>query len=312
MKKQKEQLPENPKFHDTWLLLRKYRDVVWGLELSVQQVKRRFQMEFGSSIEDFLESIYIAGVDFSDNGIQEQARSIEKSYQMLKLLENSVNIMRNKHKNGEMYYWLLYYSYLSPQQYQSVDEIIEMLKPHISDISQRTFFRKPMSVVIFNLLYWSGMRSGELLALTLNDFDFEVCTVSITKNYARMNGEDLFLEPKTPKSNRKITLPQFVCDLVKNYADRLYGYSPSDRLFETTKHYLKNEMDRGCRKTGLKEIRVHDLRHSHASLLIELGFAPLLISERLGHESVTTTLEIYSHLYPTKQGEVASRLQDFA
>ena len=147
MKKQKEQLPENPKFHDTWLLLRKYRDVVWGLELSVQQVKRRFQMEFGSSIEDFLESIYIAGVDFSDNGIQEQARSIEKSYQMLKLLENSVNIMRNKHKNGEMYYWLLYYSYLSPQQYQSVDEIIEMLKPHISDISQRTFFRRRRNAI---------------------------------------------------------------------------------------------------------------------------------------------------------------------
>ena len=189
------------------------------------------------------------------------------------------------------------------EQYWTVDEF----KVFIEAISD-----KPMSVVIFNLLYWSGMRSGELLALTLNDFDFEVCTVSITKNYARMNGEDLFLEPKTPKSNRKITLPQFVCDLVKNYADRLYGYSPSDRLFETTKHYLKNEMDRGCRKTGLKEIRVHDLRHSHASLLIELGFAPLLISERLGHESVTTTLEIYSHLYPTKQGEVASRLQDFA
>ena len=142
MKKQKEQLPENPKFHDTWLLLRKYRDVVWGLELSVQQVKRRFQMEFGSSIEDFLESIYIAGVDFSDNGIQEQARSIEKSYQMLKLLENSVNIMRNKHKNGEMYYWLLYYSFLSPQQYRSADEIIEQLKPHIRDISYRTYYRK--------------------------------------------------------------------------------------------------------------------------------------------------------------------------
>lgn len=107
MKKQKEQQPENPKFHDTWLLLQKYRDVVWGLELSVQQVKRCFQMEFGSSIEDFLESIYLAGVDFADNGIEEQARSIEKSYQMLKLLENSVNIMRNKHKYGETYYWLL-------------------------------------------------------------------------------------------------------------------------------------------------------------------------------------------------------------
>lgn len=165
MKKQKEQLPENPKFHDTWLLLRKYRDVVWGLELSVQQVKRRFQMEFGSNIEDFLESIYIAGVDFSDNGIQEQARSIEKSYQMLKLLENSVNIMRNKHKNGEMYYWLLYYSYLSPQQYQSVDEIIEMLKPHISDISQRTFFRRRRNAIeALSSILW-GYTSQDSLHL---------------------------------------------------------------------------------------------------------------------------------------------------
>lgn len=165
MKKQKEQLPENPKFHDTWLLLRKYRDVVWGLELSVQQVKRRFQMEFGSSIEDFLESIYIAGVDFSDNGIQEQARSIEKSYQMLKLLENSVNIMRNKHKNGEMYYWLLYYSYLSPQQYRSVDEIIEMLKSHISDISQRTFFRRRRNAIeALSSILW-GYTSQDSLHL---------------------------------------------------------------------------------------------------------------------------------------------------
>lgn len=111
MKKQPEQMPEDQRFHDTYLLLKKYRDVVWGLELSVQQVKRRFQMEVGSSIKDFLDSIYLAGVDFSDNGIEEQARSIEKSYQMLKLLETSVNIMRNKHKHGEMYYWLLYYPF---------------------------------------------------------------------------------------------------------------------------------------------------------------------------------------------------------
>lgn len=165
MKKQMEQLPENPKFHDTWLLLRKYRDVVWGLELSVQQVKRRFQMEFGSSIEDFLESVYIAGVDFSDNGIEEQARNIEKSYQMLKLLESSVNIMRNKHKCGEMYYWLLYYSYLSPQQYRSVDEIIEMLRPHISDISQRTFFRRRKDAInALSSILW-GYTSKDSLKL---------------------------------------------------------------------------------------------------------------------------------------------------
>lgn len=165
MKKQMEQLPDIPKFHDTWLLLRKYRDVVWGLELSVQQVKRRFQMEIGSSIEDFLDSIYIAGVDFSDNGIQEQARSIEKSYQMLKLLETSVNIMRSKHKYGEMYYWLLYYSYLSPQQYRNVDEIIEMLRPHITDISQRTFFRRRKDAInALSSILW-GYTSKDSLNL---------------------------------------------------------------------------------------------------------------------------------------------------
>ena len=66
-------------------------------------------------------------------------------------------------------------------------------------------------------------------------------------------------------------------------------------------------MDRGCRKPGAKRIRVHDLRHSHASLLIEKGFTPLLIAERLGHEKIETTLETYSHLFPNKQNEVASK-----
>lgn len=165
MKKQPEQMPEDQRFHDTYLLLKKYRDVVWSLELSVQQVKRRFQMEVGGSIEDFLESIYLAGVDFSDNDIEEQARSIEKSYQMLKLLETSVNIMRNKHKHGEMYYWLLYYSYLSPQQYRSVDEIIEMIRPHVSDISERTFFRRRKNAVeALSSILW-GYTSRDSLSL---------------------------------------------------------------------------------------------------------------------------------------------------
>ena len=115
---------ENPLYHDTWMLLRKYRDVVWSLELSVQQ------------------SIYLAGVDFVDSGIQEHARSIERSYKMLRLMETAVNLLRSKHKYGETYYWLLYYTYLSPQQYKNTEEIIEQLQPHIRDISYRTYFRK--------------------------------------------------------------------------------------------------------------------------------------------------------------------------
>jgi integrase len=70
--------------------------------------------------------------------------------------------------------------------------------------------------------------------------------------------------------------------------------------------HLKN----ACEKTGVKRIRIHDIRHSHASLLIELGFSPLAISERLGHENVTTTLQVYSHLYPNKAEKVAKTLND--
>ncbi len=169
---------------------------------------------------------------------------------------------------------------------------------------------KLMSKVMFELLFWTGMRSGELLALTLNDFDFTAKTVHICKNYARLNREDIILTPKTPKSIRYIAIPDFICDTVKDYVTHLYGYNSNERLFPVTKRYLQHEIIRGYNAAELKKIRVHDLRHSHASLLIEQGFSPLLISERLGHEDIQTTLRIYSHLYPNKHSEVADKLQE--
>ena len=133
---------ENPLYHDTWKLLKKYRDVVWSLELSVQHVRSKFEIEYGASIEDFLESIYLAGADLSGSDIEQHAQCIERSHKMLKLLDSAVELLRVKHKNGEAYYWLLYYSFLSPQQLKNVEEIIETLRPHIRDISFRTYYRK--------------------------------------------------------------------------------------------------------------------------------------------------------------------------
>ena len=75
-KNQEYDVTQNPLYHDTWKLLRKYRDVVWSLELSVQQVRSKFQIEYGSSIEDFLESIYLAGADLSGSEIEHHARCI--------------------------------------------------------------------------------------------------------------------------------------------------------------------------------------------------------------------------------------------
>ena len=167
---------------------------------------------------------------------------------------------------------------------------------------------KPVSYAIFMTLYYTGMREGELLALTLADIDFEKSTITINKSYQRINREDVITTPKTPKSNRVVTMPNVLAECLKAYIGQCYDLDEEDRIFPYTKYFLTHEMQRGCKKSGVKKIRIHDIRHSHASLLVEMGFSPLLIAERLGHERVQTTMETYSHLYPNKQVEVANRL----
>lgn len=167
---------------------------------------------------------------------------------------------------------------------------------------------KPQSYYAFEMLYWCGIRMGELLALTPKDFDFEKCTLTINKSYQRLKGQDVITSPKTPKSNRTIKMPKFLCDEMKEYIGMLYEIKPKDRLFQITKSYLHHEMDRGAKESGVKRIRVHDLRHSHISHLIELGFSALAIAERVGHESIDITYR-YAHLFPTKQTEMADKLE---
>ena len=166
---------------------------------------------------------------------------------------------------------------------------------------------KPISYYAFEMLYWCGIREGELLALTSADFDFDKETVSINKSYQRLKGRDVVTTPKTKKSNRIIKLPQFLSVEMQEYLKMLYGAKPDDRIFPITKHYLKHEMERGCKATGVKRIRIHDSRHSHVSLLIDMGFTALAIADRVGHESIDITYK-YAHLFPTTQTEMAEKL----
>ena len=166
---------------------------------------------------------------------------------------------------------------------------------------------KRLSYMAFMTLYWTGMRLGELLALNPKDVDLEKRTISITKSYQRLGKKDVITPPKTPKSKRVITIPEFLAADIKDYMDSLYDLQEDDRLFPITKYYLEHEMQRGIKESGVKRIRVHDLRHSHASMLIELGFSPLEIANRLGHEKVETTLNTYAHLYPNKQTKLAEQ-----
>lgn len=169
-KRTKKALAEDSCYHDTWRLLKKYRDVVWSMELSVQQVKKEFEIEFGSTIDDFLESVYLAGADLGGTKIESHARCIERSNQMITLLGNAVELLRTRHKNGETYYWLLYYTYLSPQQLQNVDEIIDQLRPHLRDISIPTYYRKRKKAVeALSSILW-GYTSQECMKVLAEFF----------------------------------------------------------------------------------------------------------------------------------------------
>lgn len=166
---------------------------------------------------------------------------------------------------------------------------------------------KPMSYYAFEMLYWCGIREGELLALTPEDFDFKKGTVSISKSYQRLHGEDVITSPKTRKSIRTIRMPEFLGDEMQDYIQSLYGVKKQDRIFPLTKSYLYHEMERGAKAAGVKRIRIHDLRHSHVSLLIDMGFSVVAIADRVGHESIDITYR-YAHLFPSKQMEMADKL----
>lgn len=166
---------------------------------------------------------------------------------------------------------------------------------------------KPKAYYAFEMLYWCGLRVGELLALTPSDFDFKNQTVTISKSYQRIKGKDVITSPKTKKSYRTIKMPKILCEEMQEYINMFYSAGKDERIFIATKYYLHHEMDRGSKEAGVKRIRIHDLRHSHVSLLIEMGFSALAIADRLGHESIEVTYR-YAHLFPSKQTEMANKL----
>ena len=167
-KKVEQDVRDDPRYHDTRKLLRKYRDVTWSLELSVQRLKNQFHVEYGTDIEDFLDSVYLAGADLGGTELEHHAQCIERSHKMLTLVQNAVELLRTKHKNGEIYYWLLYYTYLSPQQFQSTAEVIGQLQPYIRDISFRTYYRRRQEAIeALSAVLWGYTAQDNLEVLEL-------------------------------------------------------------------------------------------------------------------------------------------------
>lgn len=162
----------------------------------------------------------------------------------------------------------------------------------------------------FRTLYYTGIRIGEMLALQVQDIDFVKKILIVNKGLQRIDKEDYIDEPKTVKSNRRINLPDFLLADLKEYISKMGKDLPTDRLFPKSKGYFEKKKATVLRSCNLPHIRIHDLRHSHASLLIELGFSPIAVAERLGHQKVSTTLNIYGHLFPNKQAGMAEKLNE--
>lgn len=160
---------------------------------------------------------------------------------------------------------------------------------------------------LFEILFWTGCRIGEALALTEQDFDFVNNQMHITKTFYRTEKRDVITTPKTEGSIRIIDVPEFLVEEVRKHLI-YYPTAPGERMFSITHEAVQHKMKRNIKKAGVKDIRVHGLRHSHVAYLIDLGVEPLLIKDRLGHEDIKITLNTYGHLYPSKQKVVADLL----
>ena len=164
--------------------------------------------------------------------------------------------------------------------------------------------------VLFETLFWTGMRIGELLALTKSDIDTEKGCIHITKTYCRKKRQDIITEPKTRESVRDVDIPEFQTKELKDYMEKLYGLKDDERVFSVVAEAVQHAMKRRIVKTDLKKITVHDLRHSHVAYLIDKDVQPFIIKECLGHADIKMTLNTYGHLYPSKQKKLVEMLNE--
>lgn len=218
----------------------------------------------------------------------------EKYYDIPNQLRK-VDNFKNKEIKKEMSVW-------TPQELQQVLDHIDKTEPQIE--------------VFLYTLFYTGCRKGELLAVQDSDWNFKNGSLTINKSVTR-KVNDAYWKVTTPKnlsSNRIIKVPQFVLDMVNNLID----YKKSNNIdgnftFFGSRPIPETNIDRklknACEKANIKQIRLHDFRHSHASYLISQGATIVSVAKRLGHSSITQTLNTYSHLMKGDEEKLIDLLQ---
>lgn len=170
IKSEEKKMREKNAYHNTELLLRKYRDVVWSIEVSAIQAQISFEIEMGCKLEEFLEMSYAAGADLAGTDIQEQMRTLERNKKMLKIIESAVNLLKRKQGQGEEYYNIIYYTYMSEKTYKKVENIIEKIASVTGEyMSWKTYYaKKKRAIETLSTILW-GFTCKECLPI-LEDF----------------------------------------------------------------------------------------------------------------------------------------------
>ncbi len=163
-------------------------------------------------------------------------------------------------------------------------------------------------ISIFYLLFYSGARIGEILALTIQDLDFENNTISITKTFTRVERKDIITAPKSQASVRVVDIPEKAMLILKRHIDTFYKPDMNVRIYPVAREIVRRTMMEHITKSGVKKIRIHDLRHSHVSLLINMGVNIFEVSKRIGHADTSITSKVYAHIYDKSGKKIAELL----
>ncbi|WP_436711839.1 tyrosine-type recombinase/integrase [Brevibacillus formosus] len=219
------------------------------------------------------------------------------------LIKNNImqNVDQPKRKRKEMKVW-------------NIDEANRFLEAVKND--------KPYYYILYLLAIYTGMRRGEILALKWKDCMLDEGKISVSKTLSYVSGQGIVIqETKTGRSNRVISLSNsLIEELIRHRSiqqedRRLFGDGYLDQDFIIAKndgeplnpHYVHNHFKKLVKKLEIPEIRFHDLRHTHATLMLKIGEHPKIVSERLGHSSIQMTLNVYSHVTFDMQKESAAR-----
>ena len=150
---------DNEFYHDIISLFKIYRSVNWKMQIKINQVKQCFHTEYGTDVDEFLDSVYQAGMDINLDmeDMRERIESINQANKYLKLIDEAVELMRKYHPQGEKYYWVLYYTYMSAYRAENTDEILDKLEPHFPRIPRTVSYTH---LDVYKRQYWLLTEKG--------------------------------------------------------------------------------------------------------------------------------------------------------